>query len=424
MRLVPKTAAARAHNHPIGVTRRHAIVAGRPSEGADGLRPQDLHGAYALPAEAPIPQTVAIVDAYNDPTAEADLGVYDTEFGLHACTKANGCFKKVNQEGNESPLPANEGGWSLEISLDIETTHAVCPNCKILLVEASSESDASLEAAENTAARLGATEISNSYGGPPEATDSSAYNHPGIPVVAATGDYGYLNWEAFGSAFVGHPDYPAVSPHVVAVGGTRLKVEEGVWKGETVWNDGAPEEEARRDRRRVRRKRKLHRAALAAGSLATGPKSAAGPARASADVSADGDPFSRRRRVRLDQVPDRTGPEVLLAGCPIGGTSLASPIIASTFALAGGQRRRELPREDALRAARHELAARRHLRLQRRMRTAVQRSHRGQPGARPAEEAESVRAEAHLPRGRRLRRARPGSAPPRGSARSRRRRRR
>ena len=196
-----------------------------------------------LPAEAPISQTVAIVDSYNDPTAEADLGVYDSEFHLPACTKENGCFKKVNWEGKESSYPANEGGWALEVSLDIETTHAVCPNCKIVLVEAKNETDTNLQTAVNAAAALGATEISNSYGGPPEGGDPSAYNHPGIAIVAATGDYGYLNWETFTSGWVGHPDYPAVSPHVVAAGGTRLKVEESEWKGETVWNDGGSLEE-------------------------------------------------------------------------------------------------------------------------------------------------------------------------------------
>ena len=335
VRLVPKTAAARAQTHPIGIRRRHAIRAGAPAEGADGLRPQDLHAAYNLPAEAPISQTVAIVDSYNDPTAEADLGVYDSEFHLPACTKENGCFKKVNWEGKESSYPANEGGWALEVSLDIETTHAVCPNCKIVLVEAKNETDTNLQTAVNAAAALGATEISNSYGGPPEGGDPSAYNHPGIAIVAATGDYGYLNWETFTSGWVGHPDYPAVSPHVVAAGGTRLKVEESEWKGETVWNDGGSLEE----------EEPTGHGATGGGcseTLTAQPWQQAvphwtevgcGTKRAAADVAADGDPYSGVAVYDSTLYPPAGR---VLHWVPIGGTSLASPIIASVFALAGG----------------------------------------------------------------------------------------
>ena len=149
------------------MTRNSVITAGKAAEGADGLRPQDLRSAYALPAMAPSAQTIAVIDAYNDPEAETDLGIYDEEFGLSTCTTANGCFSKLNQEGKASPLPATEGGWSLEISLDIEVAHAVCPNCRILLVEAKTSSYANLEAAEDAAAASGATEISNSWGGEP-----------------------------------------------------------------------------------------------------------------------------------------------------------------------------------------------------------------------------------------------------------------
>ena len=105
------------------------------------LTPQLLHAAYAQPFETPSDslQTVAVVDAYNDPTAEADLAVYDKQFGLPECTTANGCFRKVNQEGNASPLPRNEGGWAVEISIDVQMAHAICNSCKILLVETNGE---------------------------------------------------------------------------------------------------------------------------------------------------------------------------------------------------------------------------------------------------------------------------------------------
>src|SRR5262249_29617867 len=108
--------------------------------------------------------------------------------------------------------------------------------CRILLVEAQSNSDGDLSTAEATAARLGASEISNSWGGEEPATDSPAFDQPGVVVTAASGDSGYMSWlEA-----VPHADYPASSPHVVAVGGTRLALTQpgNGWAGETVWNDG------------------------------------------------------------------------------------------------------------------------------------------------------------------------------------------
>ena len=133
-----------------------------------GYGPADLQSAYALASAAASSggnQTVAIVDAYDDKTAEADLGVYRSMYGLPACTTANGCFKKVNQNGVQGSYPANNQGWALEISLDLDMVSAACPKCHILLVEASSNANANLYAAVDTAARLGATVISNSYGG-------------------------------------------------------------------------------------------------------------------------------------------------------------------------------------------------------------------------------------------------------------------
>ena len=289
--------------------------------------PQDLHAAYNLPAEAPISQTVAIVDSYNDPTAEADLGVYDSEFHLPACTKENGCFKKVNWEGKESSYPANEGGWALEVSLDIETTHAVCPNCKIVLVEAKNETDSQPPDSRErgrSAGRHGDLELLRRPAR--RRADPSAYNHSGIAIVAATGDYGYLNWETFTSV-AGHPT-TRLSPHVVAAGGTRLKVEESEWKGETVWNDGWFDGSDRTRRHRRRLQRNAHRAALAAG----------GPALDGSRLwdQARGGGRRRRRRSLLRRSGLRLDPRTGPAWAPIGGTSLASPIIASVFALAGG----------------------------------------------------------------------------------------
>src|ERR1035441_7340541 len=223
LQLVPRTAAARARKHPLGFTRSAPLTAPSPGAGAFGLRPQDLHTAYGLPMSASSTQTVALVDAYNDPTAEADLKAYDEEFALPACTAGNGCFRQVNQNGEAGNLPfpkttkeletARKGsrsareeaeeatGWDLEISLDIEVAHATCESCEILLVESSAPSYEDLERAEKSAATLGAGEISNSWAGPevgetPELESASPFNHKGIVITAAAGDEGYLDWDA------------------------------------------------------------------------------------------------------------------------------------------------------------------------------------------------------------------------------------
>ena len=133
-----------------------------------GYGPADLADAYKWPFAPSADwvgngQTVAIVDAYDNPNAEADLSAYRAQFGLPACTSANGCFRKVNQRGGSTPPTANVG-WGQEIDLDIEMVSAVCPECKILLVEANSNSFTDLGAAVNQAAALGANAISNSYG--------------------------------------------------------------------------------------------------------------------------------------------------------------------------------------------------------------------------------------------------------------------
>ena len=112
------------------------------------------------------------MDAYNDPTAESDLGVYRSTFGLPACTTANGCFKKVSQTGSTTNLPGSNANWAVEISLDIDMVSATCPTCHILLVEAKSNSFANLATAVNYAASVpGVTAISNSYGGSDTAAD-------------------------------------------------------------------------------------------------------------------------------------------------------------------------------------------------------------------------------------------------------------
>jgi Subtilase family len=371
LRLVPRTAAARAYTHPLGMTLSAPIGAGKAAEvcnpptageGCYGLRPQDLHSVYQLPSSASSPQTIAIVDAYNDPNAEADLTVYDEEFGLPElpkCTagEVSDCFEKLNQAGEAKNLPFpqtqesretseaecnNEGkeaackeaeeadGWAVEISLDIEVSHAICQNCRIVLVEARSSSFPDLEEAEKTAAGVGATEISDSWGGPeqgetPAEDNASPFNHPGIVITAAAGDDGYLGWSAEESSERGYVDYPASSPHVVAVGGTRLSLgASNAWAGETVWNgNGAGAGGCSVE------------LAAPAWQQSTSDWSSVGcgTGRAVADISADADPYTG---VAIYDSTPESPTEGAPSWIPVGGTSLASPIIASVFALAGG----------------------------------------------------------------------------------------
>jgi hypothetical protein len=260
--------------------------------------PADLQAAYHAPsATQGSGQTVAIVDAFDDPNAESDLAVYRSTFGIPACTTANGCFRKVNQSGGTS-YPSADHGWGEEISLDIDMVSALCPLCHILLVEASSTSFTDLGAAVNEAVALGARVVSNSYGASEfsfEALlDSSYYDHPGIAITASSGDSGY------------GVDYPAASPKVIAVGGTRLVSTNGTFS-ETVWSGGG------------------------SGCSAYEAKPAwqtdnGCTRRTVADVSAVADPGTGV------WVNDTYGGD---PGFEIfGGTSVSSPIVASFYALA------------------------------------------------------------------------------------------
>ena len=266
-----------------------------------GYGPSALAAAYKLDQTRGGGQTVAIVDAYNNPGAESDLAIYRAQFSLPPCTTANGCFRKVSQSGSATNLPPDNAGWAAEISLDLDMVSATCPNCHILLVEADSASITDLGTAVSTAAHTaGVVAISNSYGTPAgvDAADSSFgsyYNHPGIAVTASTGDSGF----AGGS-------YPASSAYVTAVGGTSLRTATTTrgW-AETVWSGGGSGCST------------YNTALAAAASFNTGCAT-----RAMADVSAVADP--------------QTGVAVFHSGWRVyGGTSASAPIIASVYALAG-----------------------------------------------------------------------------------------
>ncbi|MGH3549820.1 MAG: Ig-like domain repeat protein [Pseudonocardiaceae bacterium] len=268
----------------------------------NGFGPADLRSAYNLTATGSATMTVAIVDAFDDPNAESDLATYRSTFGLPACTTANGCFRKVNQSGQASPLPATDTGWAGEISLDVDMVSAICPSCHILLVEANRPTLANLGAAVNTAVNQGAKFVSNSYGGPENGTenssDNSYFNHPGVVITASSGDNG------FGVS------YPASGEGVTAVGGTSLTRDTSArgWS-ETVWSGAG---------------------SGCSGSVAK-PVFQVGvttgcPNRAEADVAAVADP---QTGVAVYQTFGDTGWAVY------GGTSAAAPIIASVYALAG-----------------------------------------------------------------------------------------
>ena len=195
-----------------------------------GYAPSDLRSAYKVTSNGAVPGTIiAIVDAYGYPNAESDLAVYRSQFQLGTCSTSNGCFGKYNEVGAKGAYPQANLGWEQETALDLDMASAMCPSCKIILVEANSATYADLAAAENTAAALGAHVISNSYGGGESGSKSfaSAYNHPGVAITVSTGDSGY------GAAF------PATAPTVTAVGGTSLyRASNNRGWTETAWADG------------------------------------------------------------------------------------------------------------------------------------------------------------------------------------------
>jgi hypothetical protein len=273
----------------------------------DGYGPSSLQSAYDLPSStAGSGQTVAVVDAYNDPDAASDLATYRAAWGLPAC--GSGCFSVVNENGQASPLPspASGTGWDVEESLDVDMVSAICPLCHIILVEANSASFSDLGTAENSAVSLGAKFISNSYGGADSSSDTTYdagyYNHPGVAITASAGDDGY------------GVEYPAASEDVTAVGGTTLTQGGGTrgWT-ETVWGSSSGGE------------------GTGSGCSGYEPKPSwqtdtGCTHRTNNDVAADANPNSGV--AVYDSYTEGGWLEV-------GGTSEASPIIASVFALAG-----------------------------------------------------------------------------------------
>lgn len=276
------------------------------------LGPAQLQQAYKLPAATSGKgQTVGIVDADDDPTAESDLATYRKHYNLPACTIANECLQILNQAGKISPLPPPDGGWAGEISLDLDMVSAICPNCHIVLVEANSSRSRDLGASVRIAAAAGAHQISNSYGtsecnvqcvAPSKATVAD-YDIPHTIVTASTGDDSWL----------AGPQYPADLGTVVAVGGTSLYPYNNRrgWI-ETAWSDAGSS------------------CSKYIANPSWIPSSIDCPAkkRPTADVSAVADAFTGV--LIYETYPNAKGDYYVA-----GGTSVSSPIIASVYALAG-----------------------------------------------------------------------------------------
>jgi hypothetical protein len=266
--------------------------------GAGAYGPADLQAAYGTSSGGSSGRLVAIVDAYDDPNAEADLAAYRTAFNLPPCTSASGCFRKVDQNGGKA-YPVSNRGWATEIALDLQMVSAVCPNCNILLVEAKSNSFNDLGTAVNRAVTMGAVAVSNSYGGS-EFSGETAYgaayfNHPGVAITVSSGDSGY------------GVEYPAASQYVTAVGGTTMQQTPDGSFTERAWSGAG------------------------SGCSAYEPKPAwqqnSGCDRRSvADVSAVADPATGV------WVYDTFGGK---GWAVYGGTSVASPIVGAVYALAG-----------------------------------------------------------------------------------------
>jgi Ricin-type beta-trefoil lectin domain/Putative Ig domain len=287
--------------------------AGPDPASPSGYAPQDLLAAYGLASAAAKPgngEMVAVVDAFSDPDAESDLAQYRSKFGLPACTTASDCLAVTNEfGGTKLPKADPTGGWALEESLDLDMVSAICPNCKIVLIEADSASISDLSVAERTASRIpGMDAVTNSWGSGAEFIGENQFDPdfyaPGIAIAAAGGDGGYGT------------QYPAASPFVTAVGGTTLRGSGSSWT-QSAWNG------------------------VGSGCSSLEPKPSWQTADARSpdgclnrtmnDVSADADPSTGV--AIYDSVKDSA-----LGGVPgwtmVGGTSVATPVIAATYALA------------------------------------------------------------------------------------------
>ena len=294
-----------------------------------GYGPGSLQSAYGLVAASAHRgrgELVAIVDAFNNPDLVRNLASYRQHFHLPACSTKSGCLRIVNQSGRAGPLPPARPDWGLEESLDLDMVSAVCPHCRILLVEARNPSTANLGMAEDTAVAKGARFVSNSWSGGEfigQDAFNHFFNHPGDAIVFASGDFGY------GAL------YPTDTQYVTAVGGTKLTHRRSgrrAWS-ESVWGgtgSGCSTLEAKPSWQLVD---------------ATAPKGCLN--RTENDVAAVADPNTG---VAIYDT-FRTGVPAPIF--EIGGTSAATPIITAAYALAGVPARGTYPASNLYRHASH-----------------------------------------------------------------------
>lgn len=272
-----------------------------------GLSPAQIRTAYNWQSIGNgAGKTIAIVDAYDDPTAENDLNVFSQQYGLPACTTSNGCFKKVNQTGGTS-LPRKDSGWALEISLDVQWAHAIAPGATILLVEAKTNSFTNLLAAEDYA-KTHAQYVSNSWGGSEFSGETSYDSHfaqPNVSFFVSAGDAGLP------------AEYPSSSRNVISVGGTKLSNIGSPSFQETGWSNGGGGCS------------QYESAPAAQASFSGYAQVSCGGKRATPDLSLDGDPASGV------SVYDSTSYQGQTGWFTIGGTSASSPMIAARAAVQG-----------------------------------------------------------------------------------------
>jgi subtilase family serine protease len=283
-----------------------------------GLSPATIKAAYSFSTStgAGVGKTIAIVDAYDDPTAKADLDWFNQTFGLPVFPTCGGsvtttCFQKVNQTGG-SAYPRTNAGWALEIALDVEWAHAIAPGAKILLVEATTNSFTNLLAAEGYA-NGHADYVSNSWG----SSEFSGEN---------SNDSSFAAGKAFvSSGDAGLPaEYPSSSPNVISVGGTTLHFDSsGNFTGETGWSGGGGG-------------CSTYESATTAQLNFAGTVSQPGYSqvncggqRATPDVSLDADPASGV------SVYDTTRYQGITGWFTVGGTSASSPMTAGHAAVVG-----------------------------------------------------------------------------------------
>jgi hypothetical protein len=288
--------------HRLGIAQAQAV---------SGYGPADLRSAYNLvsaSSKGGAGETVAVVDAFNDSKAVSDLATYRAHYGLPACQPSTGagCVTKVNEQGNSSPLPPGNVQWAAQESMDLDMVSAICPNCHILLVEATTNGLGDLGAADNAAVSAGAKFVSNSWDGsefPSESFyDNVYFNHPGVAIAVASGGGGYgTGW-------------PSSSQFVTSVGGTNLTRDSGVSRGwtETAWSGSG------------------------SGCSGADPK----PAWQTADDSASGGCLNRTENDVAAVANPKPGVAFYdtyhTSGWSVmGGTSVATPIITAVYALAG-----------------------------------------------------------------------------------------